>query len=70
MSRNDNTTFESQIVKRSETRNDLIDEQIIALYAKTMTTREIADLIKELYGIDVFPTLICQVTERVVEDII
>ncbi len=39
------------------------DEKILALYAKGMTTRDIQDIVKELYGVDVSPTLISEITE-------
>ena len=38
------------------------DEKILALYAKGMTTRDIQDVLKELYGVEVSPTLISEVT--------
>ena len=70
MPRDRNASFEPEIVKRGQTRSGVIDEQIIALYAKGMTTREIAGLIKELYDVDVSPTLISHVTERVIEEVV
>jgi transposase-like protein len=39
------------------------DEKILALYAKGMTTRDIQDNVQELYGVDVSPTLISEITE-------
>ena len=68
--RDRNASFEPEIVKRGQTRSGVIDEQIITLYAKGMTTREIAGLIKELYDVDVSPTLISHVTERVIEEVV
>ena len=38
------------------------DEKILALYAKGMTTRDIQDIVRELYGVDVSPTLISEIT--------
>jgi transposase-like protein len=39
------------------------DEKILALYAKGMTTRDIQDLVKELYGVEISPTLVSEITE-------
>lgn len=63
-------SFEPQLVKRGQTRSGVIDEQIIALYAKGMTTREIAEMIKQLYDVDVSPTLISHVTDRVMDEVV
>ena len=43
-----------------------IEDQIIALYAKGVSTREIQDHLHKLYGIDVSPTLISNVTNKIV----
>jgi putative transposase len=40
------------------------DEKILALYAKGITTRDIQDKVKELYGVDDPPTLISEITEE------
>ena len=34
----------------------------MALYAKGMTTRDIRDVVQELYGVDVSPTLVSEIT--------
>ena len=38
------------------------DEKILALYAKGLTTRDIQDIVKELYGVEVSPTLVSEIT--------
>lgn len=48
--RDRNSTFEPQIICKNQTRITEFDEQILALYAKGMTTRDIADTFKEMYG--------------------
>lgn len=50
-------TFEPQLVKKNQTRITGMDNQILSLYAKGMTTREIAAAFKELYDADVSPAL-------------
>ncbi len=44
-----------------------MDNQILSLYAKVMTTREIAAAFKELYDADVSPVLVSKVTDAVME---
>ena len=47
-----------------------MDNQILSLYAKGMTTREIAAAFKELYDADVSPALISKVTDAVMEQVV
>lgn len=62
-------SFEPQLVKKNQTRITGMDDQILSLYAKGMTTREIAAAFKELYDADVSPALVSKVTDAVMEQI-
>jgi putative transposase len=62
-------TFEPEIVKKGQTRVTGMDEQIRYLYAKGLSTREISDVFEEMYGTEVSPGLVSQVTESVTEQI-
>jgi transposase-like protein len=55
-------TFEPQLIPKHQRRLTGFDEKIFALYAKGMTTRDIQEVVKELYGVDVSPTLVSQIT--------
>jgi putative transposase len=55
-------TFEPQLIGKYQRRLEGFDEKILALYAKGLTTRDIQDIVKELYGVDVSPTLISNIT--------
>lgn len=55
-------TFGPQLVPKHQRRRTGFDDKILALYAKGMTTRDIPDLVKERYGVDVSPTLVSQIT--------
>jgi putative transposase len=55
-------TFEPQLIPKHQRRLAGFDEKILALYAKGMTTRDIQDVVKELYGVDVSPTLVSEIT--------
>ncbi|ASQ25712.1 IS256 family transposase [Salmonella enterica subsp. enterica serovar Paratyphi B] len=60
-------TFEPQLIKKHQTRITQMDSQILSLYAKGMTTREIVAIFKEMYDADVSPSLISKVTDAVKE---
>jgi putative transposase len=63
-------SFEPQLVKKHQTRMPSMDSQILFLYAKGMTTREITSTFKEMYDADVSPSLISKVTDAVKEQVI
>jgi transposase-like protein len=54
--------FEPQLIPKHQRRLSGFDEKILALYAKGLTTRDIQDIVKELYDVDVSPTLISEIT--------
>lgn len=60
--RDRNGTFEPQLIAKHQRRLTGFDEKILALYAKGMTTRDIQDVVKELYGVDVSPNLVSEIT--------
>ncbi|MFV0293915.1 MAG: IS256 family transposase, partial [Paracoccus sp. (in: a-proteobacteria)] len=63
-------SFEPQLVKKGQTRFTLMDDKILSLYAKGMTTREIVATFKEMYDADISPTLISKVTEAVIDQVV
>lgn len=67
--RDRNSTFEPHIIRKGQTRITDFDEQILALYARGMTTRDIAEAFKEMYGADVSHALISRVTDAVIEEV-
>ena len=56
-------TFEPQLLGKYQRRLPGFDEKILALYAKGMTTRDIQDLVKELYGVEISATLVSEITD-------
>jgi hypothetical protein len=62
-------TFEPRIVRKRQTRWTGFDDKILSMYARGMTTREIQGHLEEIYGIEVSPTLISNVTEAVIEEV-
>ena len=67
--RDRNGEFEPQLVKKRHRRLPGFDDKVIALYARGMTTRDIQGHLHELYGVEVSPTLISNVTDSVLEDV-
>jgi len=63
------STFEPQILPKHQTRFTGFDDKIISMYARGMTTREIESHLKEIYGVDISPALVSQVTEAVSEEV-
>ena len=55
-------TFAPQLIAKHQRRLAGFDEKILALYAKGMTTRDIQEVVKELYGVEVSPTLVSEIT--------
>ena len=62
-------TFEPKIVAKHQTRFTGFDDKIISMYARGMTTRDIEAHLLEMYGVEVSPTLVSQVTEEVQDEV-
>jgi len=62
-------SFDPQIVGKHQTRWTGFDAKVLSMYARGMTTREIQGHLQEIYGVEVSPTLISQVTEEVMEEV-
>lgn len=67
--RDRNSSFDPQIIRKGQRRMDGIDDVIISFYARGLSTREIQAELKELYGADVSPTLISNVTNTVLDEV-
>jgi putative transposase len=67
--RDRNGTFEPQIVAKGQRRFEGFDQAIISLYSRGMTTREIEGHLLEIYGVEVSPALVSQVTDAVCADV-
>src|SRR4051795_11360572 len=67
--RDRNGTFEPQLIAKHQRRLSGFDEKILALYAKGLTTRDIQDVVQDLYGVEVSPTLICEVVAGLDEEV-
>jgi putative transposase len=61
--------FEPKIVGKHQRRFDGFDDKILSMYARGMTTREIQGHLKEIYAVEISPSLISEVTDAVVEEV-
>lgn len=57
--------FEPQIVKKNQTDISNIEDQVLSMYAKGMTTRDISDHLKTVYGVDASAEMISKMTDRI-----
>src|SRR6476620_9001434 len=67
--RDRNGTFEPHILRKHQTRFEGFDDQILALYARGMTTRDIQAHLQEMYGVEVSAGLVSEVTDAVLEEV-
>ena len=65
--RDRNAKFDPVIVKKYEKTIGPIEDKIISMYAKGMTTRDIQTHVTELYGIDISPTLVSNITNKLID---
>jgi putative transposase len=62
-------SFEPKIVPKGETRFTGFADKILSMYARGMTTRDIQGHLEEIYGVEVSPALISNVTEAVMDEV-
>lgn len=62
-------TFEPQLVPKNARRLPRFDQNVISLYARGMSVREIREHLEELYQVEVTPSLISAVTDEVMEEV-
>ncbi|MGC8654872.1 MAG: IS256 family transposase [Candidatus Kryptoniota bacterium] len=65
--RDRNGSFDPIIVKKYERTLGPIEDKIISMYAKGMTTRDIQSHVQELYGLEISPSLVSQITDKIID---
>lgn len=63
------STFKPQLSPKHERMSDTIEQAIIGMYSRGMTTRDIEEQVREMYGIDVREGTISNVTNRLIDNI-
>ena len=61
--------FEPKAVPKRKTMIDDLENKIVALYAKGMSTRDIQELLSDMYGMEISPSLISKITDRLIPKI-
>nr|CDL66679.1 unnamed protein product [uncultured bacterium] len=67
--RDRNSTFEPVIIPKREKRTPLFNDQIISMYSFGMSTRDIQRHLQQVYGVEVSPETISNITESVMADV-
>jgi putative transposase len=67
--RDRNSTFEPKIVPKGQRRLGQVNDMILSLYARGMTTRDIQAHLAEVYGAEVSPALVSKITDVVADEI-
>lgn len=63
------STFESQIVRKRQKDISSIDQKIVFMYAKGVTTRQISETLEDIYGFEASEGLISDVTDKILPQI-
>lgn len=63
--RDRNGTFFPQIVEKRQTKSEDLENRIIAMYAKGMSTRDIEDHLRDIYGVEASASLISRITDKI-----
>lgn len=64
--RDRNGDFDPQVVKKHQTDISTIEDQVLSMYAKGMTTRDITTHLYDVYGVDASPSMISKMTDKII----
>jgi putative transposase len=67
--RDRNGTFEPTAIEKRQTRTDEIEARVLAMYSKGLSTRDIEEHLRDIYGVDASATLISRITDRIVPEL-
>ena len=67
--RDHKSTFEHKIVKKRQKDISDVNQKIVSIYAKGMTTRQISETIEDIYGFDTLESFISDVTDKILPQI-
>lgn len=67
--RDRNAEFEPMLIGKRQTRLDTLNKQVLSLYAKGMTVRDIQAHVSELYGTEISRDLVSSLTDAVLDDV-
>lgn len=67
--RDRNSEFEPQLIPKGQRMSDKLEDAIIGMYSRGMTTSDISEQVKEVYGVKVSEGTISNVTNKIVEQV-
>lgn len=67
--RDRNGSFEPRVIEKRQTRTDSVEERIMAMYAKGMSTREIEEYVRDIYGVDASASLVSKITDKIMPEV-
>jgi putative transposase len=67
--RDRNGTFEPAVIGKRQTRTDEIEARVLAMYSKGLSTRDIEDHLRDIYGVDASATLISRITDKIMPEL-
>jgi len=67
--RDRNSEYEPQLIPKGQRMSDKLEEAIIGMYSRGMTTSDISEQVKSVYGIDVSEGTVSNVTNRIIEHV-
>lgn len=68
--RDRNGEFDPKVISKYQTKTDNLENQVIAMYAKGMTTRDIEDHMRDIYGVDASANLISRITDKIMPAVV
>jgi len=63
--RDRNGAFEPQLIEKRQTRTEDLENRVLAMYSKGMTTRDIEDHLRDIYGVEASASMISRITDKV-----
>ena len=63
------SSFEPKVLPKRQKDISAIDDKIIAMYAKGMTTRQISDMIEDIYGFEISEGMVSDITDKLLPQI-
>jgi len=67
--RDRNGDFEPKLIRKYQTKTGDLEQQIIAMYAKGMSTRDIEDHLRDIYGVEASAGLISRITDKIMPQV-
>lgn len=65
--RDRNAQFEPRIIPKGQTISSKIEDAILGMYSRGMTTSDVCNQVQDIYGLDISETTVSNITERIIE---